>query len=573
MLIAQAKKMSCKRAKSCRELPDDVTGICLEFSADSITIWCTMQLVNKQFRRCARKPRSLAHIWLSIRPAFLDKVGFGLRSLRITDDFRNQHEVSRLAQMSSLTVLDCSSLELGNSVVAAISNLTSLTSLNLTNADLSGEIISGFSKLTRMRDLTLTGAAMYLGIGERMKTGLEFLRTMNQLHTLHLGLTEVTNAGLRDVAFLCELRMLTLTDCAQLTEAGLGALAPLTKLEVLRLPFDLTDLGLVAIATLVSLRQLPLSKQVTNAGLWAIANFKQLHTLDLSECPITDEAMPALRDMYLLRSLDLSSTRITDVGLEACGPLPLLEDLDVSGCSAIVGHGLKSFCKLQHLDVGYCAKLKVVPHMAFKKLNMKASQSVRVEGLCAMPLVDLDWSWGHRELPDLMAVGSLDRLEILNLSYSGATDAGLFALRALKHLKSLDLSMCPDLTDRGVSQLSTLTALQKLNLSECRITGEHLSDLAHLPLRILELSRGRVTREGVRAASFLTSLTYLDLEGILLSKQNVKDLAKLPHLRWLNLLMCGFACDRAMFPGVTVRLQIEDARSWFRSQTERMSLV
>jgi hypothetical protein len=100
-----------------------------------------------------------------------------------------------------------------------------------------------------------------------------------------------------------------------------------------------------------------------------------------------------------------------------------------------------------------------------------------------------------------------------------------------------------------------------------------LSDLAHLPLRILELSRGRVTREGVRAASFLTSLTYLDLEGIMLSKQNVKDLSKLPNLRWLNLLMCGFACDRSMFPGVSVRLQSDDAPSWFRSQKERMALV
>ena len=563
--------MSCKRAKSeAYALPDELTGICLQFYVDSISIWCKLQRVNRQFRRCARRPRALTHIRLSVRPTFLDKVGFGLRSLRLSDEFRNQREISLLAKMSSLTVLDCTSLEVTDSVASAISNLGSLTSLDLSNADLSQTSLSCFEKLAHMRELNLTWS---LGINDTMEAGLEFLRAMQELHTLHLNVTEITNAGLHDVAHARELRILTLTDCMEPTESGLGALAPLTKLEVLRLPFDLTDVGLVAISNLVSLRELQLSKQVTNAGLWAMAKFAQLHTLDLSECPITDEAMPALKGMRMLRKLDLSSTRITDSGLDACGSLPFLEKLDMSGCGAVVGHGLKHFITLRTLDVGYCAKLKVVPHIALKKLNMKASQSVRVEDLCAMPLIELDWSWGHRALPDLMAVGSLAQLEILNLSYSGATDAGLSALNALKRLKSLDLSMCPDLTDRGLSQLSALTSLQKLNLSECRITGQSLSDLVHLPLRILELSKGSVTREGVHAASFLTSLTYLDLEGILLSRQNVEDLAKLPNLRWINLLMCGFACERAMFPGVSVRLQIHDAHAWFRSQKERMSLI
>lgn len=564
--------MACKRAKfeARGGLPDDLAGHCLAFSVDSIATWCKLQLVNRQFRRCARKPRALAHILVSIRPALLSKVKFGVRSLRVVGEFRDDREVSLLATNLSLTALDCSCLEVTDSLIAAISNLPLLTALDLTNADLTQTSFSDFAKLVHMRELTLTGC---LGLDDTMANCLLFLRAMQQLRTLHLSLTDISNASLQDVACLRELRILTLSDCMELTETGLAALAPLSNLKTLRLPFDLTDVGLVAISNLVSLRELQLSKQVTNTGLWAVSKLVQLHSLDLSECPITDEAMPALRDMYLLRTLDLSSTLITDSGLEACGPMRNLNTLKVSGCGALVGHGFKQLVNLKNLDAGYCAKLKVVPHIDLKKLNLKASQFTRVEGLCAMPLVDLDWSWGHRELPDLMAVGALERLEILNLSYSGATDSGLFALRALKHLKSLDLSMCSDLTDRGLSQLSTLTSLQKLNLSECRITGESLSDLAHLPLRILELSRGRVTREGVRAASFLTSLTYLDLEGIMLSKQNVKDLSKLPNLQWLNLLMCGFACDRSMFPGVSVRLEDKDAPSWFRSQKERMALV
>ena len=100
--------------------------------------------------------------------------------------------------------------------------------------------------------------------------------------TLDLGHTEVTDAGLKELAPLQNLTTLSLRD-TKVTDAGLKELAPLKNLTTLDLPRSVTDAGLKELAGLKSLTTLRLSATwVTDAGLKELAGLKNLTALDLS---------------------------------------------------------------------------------------------------------------------------------------------------------------------------------------------------------------------------------------------------------------------------------------------------
>lgn len=88
------------------------------------------------------------------------------------------------------------------------------------------------------------------------------------------------------------LRFASLTG-GPLTDAGLGSVARLRQLEVLRLD----------------------ETQVTDAGLRRLAGLKELKTLSLEDTQLTDEALAELEGLAQLEKLNVNGTRVTREGV------------------------------------------------------------------------------------------------------------------------------------------------------------------------------------------------------------------------------------------------------------------
>ncbi len=113
----------------------------------------------------------------------------------------------------------------------------------------------------------------------------------------------------------------------------LGEFKHLTSLE-LYLNRGITDAGLKDLAPLKELRKLNLTgTSITDAGLKELKALKQLTTLQLIRVRVTDAGMNELKDLKQLKVLRLINSAITDAGLSEIQGLVNLETLEVSGAS------------------------------------------------------------------------------------------------------------------------------------------------------------------------------------------------------------------------------------------------
>jgi len=126
----------------------------------------------------------------------------------------------------------------------------------------------------------------------------------------------------------------------------------------------------------------------------------------------------------------------------------------------------------------------------------------------------------------------------LQLSFSGATDAGLKQLVGLRQLVALNLFGCKitdigtkelvalenltslnlfgsTVTDAGLKELASLKKLVSLNLWGTKITDAGLKALGdHREFRILVLGYTKVTDAGLKEITGMTRLIALSLEGM-----------------------------------------------------------
>ena len=126
----------------------------------------------------------------------------------------------------------------------------------------------------------------------------------------------ITDAGLRELTALKQLRWLDLTD-TQITDAGLAVLNELTNLEELSLAnTSISTLGVKELLGFKNLETLDLfASQVTDAGLRQLQGLQNLKSLGLGHSPITDAGINELAVFNRLESLYLSRQ---DLGLSDC---------------------------------------------------------------------------------------------------------------------------------------------------------------------------------------------------------------------------------------------------------------
>jgi poly(3-hydroxybutyrate) depolymerase len=175
--------------------------------------------------------------------------------------------------------------------------------------------------------------------------GLKEVATLKQLRALHLGNTKVTDAGLKTLAGLEHLEILALNG-AQVTDPGLKALAALKQLRSLNLSSTkVTDAGLKGLAGVGRLETLYLrDTRVTGGVLKALAGLKNLHTLNLQGTNVADAGLKDLRGLKRLRSLNLDSTKVTDAALKELAGLTELRWLDLTS-SKVTAKGAETLRK------------------------------------------------------------------------------------------------------------------------------------------------------------------------------------------------------------------------------------
>jgi hypothetical protein len=143
----------------------------------------------------------------------------------------------------------------------------------------------------------------------------------------------------------------------------------------------------------------------------------------------------------------------------------------------------------------------------------------------------------HTEITDagLKHVAKLVQLEELYLRDTNVTDEGLSFIQSLKQLQRLGLADT-GVTDAGLAKLIELTELRGLFLSNTKITGAGLQHLRVLPhLSSLELRGTELTDAGLEQLAGLTRLQSLGLESTRVTDAGLVHLEGLKQLRMLRL--------------------------------------
>jgi hypothetical protein len=179
--------------------------------------------------------------------------------------------------------------------------------------------------------------------------GLKDLAFFPQLQLVDLRRTRITDAGLKELAKVRRLRHLELGD-TQVTGTGLRDLVPLTQLDTLRLErTPITDESLKDLAELPQIRSLSLeATDISDAGLKAVGTLKNLEALNLGQTKVTDAGVKELAGLVQLGWLGLYHTALTDAGLKEISKLPHLSNVMLNG-TAVTDAGIKEFDALKSL--------------------------------------------------------------------------------------------------------------------------------------------------------------------------------------------------------------------------------
>ena len=166
----------------------------------------------------------------------------------------------------------------------------------------------------RGRVMVPTGVKLKLKISGRGSGSLSALETLaaDDVHTLDLSRSEITDVSLSHVQHLTGLKVLELT-ATNITDEGLVPLHNLVNLQGLGLSHcQLTGQGLTNLQRLKDLRELWLSgAKLNDAELDHIQTFTSLVQLGLSGTEITDKGLPKLATLSRLTRVYLFNTPVT----------------------------------------------------------------------------------------------------------------------------------------------------------------------------------------------------------------------------------------------------------------------
>ncbi len=284
------------------------------------------------------------------------------------------------------------------------------------------------------------------------------------------------------------------------TDLDLAPLARLDRLEEFHISgAPITDAGLKHVANLKELRILSLweTPGITDAGLAYLTALTKLQHLNLYRCEITDAGLVHLRTMENLERLDIAKTGVTGPGLSHLGRMSKLKKLFTPTNSAGLTHigrlhGLQELCAYQPRKpipgdgLAHLANLKSLRVLQLGDNLCSETGLATLSGLSGLTQLGI----GGERVTDagLTHIAKLQGLQELTLYKSRITGAGLAVLRDLPNLTSLDLQDSVGVDDSGVEPLRKLAGLRTLGL-----VGTPVSDAGMTVIR-QTLPTARVVR-------------------------------------------------------------------------------
>jgi len=301
----------------------------------------------------------------------------GLAAAELNDDVAlwvtaQGGRIERDAQ-GQIDSVDLTSSWITDADLARIGALGHLRSLNLAHTKITDVGMQYLKGLTGVQDLNLYYAEYIT------EDGIAALQNWTSIERLNLRGTKVTSKVFEHLAHLTSLRSLDLA-YTQIDDEDFEQLAALTHLEELAIGGNrLTGAALPLLKLLPSLRALDVGGiQRVDSGLWGLAltdgnlqqigALTQLRSLSLSGANLNDvgadrpERMLSrseLRDLSKLKalvnleSLDLSNTPVSDDALEALRALPKLRELRLGLAKNIDDRSVPVLLSMAKLDCLY----------------------------------------------------------------------------------------------------------------------------------------------------------------------------------------------------------------------------
>ncbi|CAD7700348.1 unnamed protein product [Ostreobium quekettii] len=306
---------------------------------------------------------------------------------------------------------------------------------------------------------------------------------------------------------------------------------------------DMKAADLQPLQRLPRLRHLKLIDDVEcQWGQWGVAEFRLMHvaamtglvSLEFLLCDITDQGVGQLVSLVCLEKLGLQRCyRITDASLSTIALLPALTDVNLKDCSHISDVGIVRLAKLTGL-----AKLMLGNTDGFE--DRFSNEGARVLGtMTNLVALDVGCSY-HMSDSGVEHLKSLTKLTHLSLP-ANTSDTTLRSLRSLTGISHLRFHGGEEVTNRGLSWLTQLCKLSRLELAPSneglKLIAE-VTRLVSLNLSVWTRIDRDITIDGIQRLTTLTNLTTLRFSLEWMTDKGVMVFSALTGLKNLNLNGC-----------------------------------
>ena len=293
----------------------------------------------------------------------------------------------------------------------------------------------------------------------------------------------------------------------RVSDEGVGHLRRLKHLRSLSLPTSLlTDAGMAYLGEMTQLEELAIGNgngrvvprepangtldesivaNVTDAGLKRLQALRELRSLTLFGTRITDDGLESLKQFIHLRkhNIRLLKGGVTERGLAHLKNVPSLRDLAIEDSV--------SAPRTQTIDSSLAplTTLRGLESLTIFSLRVTDAGMVHVGRMAKLRNLDLDHWIATMPLTDggLEQLTELSELRRLRLGIRRVSDRGLAALSKLSKLEVFEITGLTHLniTDSGLLQLRTLTALKELRIPQ----DEHNDEFEVTPAGIEALRK------------------------------------------------------------------------------------
>ncbi|KAL2263517.1 hypothetical protein VTK26DRAFT_6418 [Humicola hyalothermophila] len=296
-----------------------------------------------------------------------------------------------------------------------------------------------------------------------------------------------------------------------------------------------------------------LADVINDGSVMPFAACTRIERLTLTGCEnLTDSGLIALvSNNTHLFSLDVSRVdEITEASIDAIADnCPRLQGLNISACTKISNESLIRLAQrcrfIKRLKLNECTQVTDEAVMAFAEHcpNILEIDLEKCTNISNDPVTTM--LTRARALRELRVPGCdlIDDSAFLSLPPN----------RQYEHLRILDLSSCPRLTDRAVERIVRVAPrLRNIVLQKCRnLTDPSVYALSELGknLHYLHLGHcGHITDDAVKKlAASCNRLRYIDLGCCTnLTDESVTRLATLPKLKRIGLVKCHNITDASI---------------------------